>query len=218
MVLFLGNRLEGGTILDIGAGFITPAGGGKELRGDVKIIGLDVSHTSLRRNPDVDYRLVADACMQWPLADSSVDMIISRSVIEHLEDTRAFASECRRVLKPGGYSVHLLPGRNAPFSLLNRLLPRAVSRRLLDWAFPEKKDELGYPAFYNDCAFPDIEHLFEDQDLSIEITHFRYYQSTYYVACFPIYLLSVLYDLMIWKLGVKRLSSQLLVVAYLPIG
>ena len=186
------------------------------LRHRIKTIGLDVSESALQRNPDVDYRLVADACLRWPFADASMDMVVSCSVIEHLRDTEAFARECRRVLKPGGVSIHLLPGRNAPFAVLNRLLPRRISSRLLLWAFPEQKEQLGFPAFYENCAWPQIAELFQRNGLSVEKVYFRHYQSTYFFVLFPVYLLSVIYDLIIWKLNVKKLSSQILIVVRRP--
>jgi hypothetical protein len=137
---------------------------------------------------------------------------VSRSVIEHLADTRTFADECSRVLKPGGHSVHLLPGRNAPFSLLNRILPKSLSRRLIDWVFPEKKELLGFTAYYQDCTFDGITRLFRDRGLAIEQVFCRYYQSTYYGSFFPLYLVSVVYDLLAWKLDIRHLSAQLLIV------
>jgi 2-polyprenyl-6-hydroxyphenyl methylase/3-demethylubiquinone-9 3-methyltransferase len=204
--------MQNGVLLDIGAGFILPVARSHGLPPTVTAIGLDISESAMRRNADIEHRVVADACLTWPLADASADLIISRSVLEHLKDTDAFARECHRVLKPGGVSIHLLPGRNAPFAVLNRLLPSAISRRLLLWAFPESKEELGFPAFYENCAFPDIRNLFERHGLIVEGIYFRYYQSTYFMVFFPAYLLSVVYDLLVWKLGIKRLSSQLLLV------
>jgi hypothetical protein len=76
--LFLGNRLEAGTILDIGAGFLTPTNKSKGLKEGINVIGMDISETALKKNRDVDFRIVGDACAQWPLADASVDMVISR--------------------------------------------------------------------------------------------------------------------------------------------
>jgi SAM-dependent methyltransferase len=37
-----------------------------------------------------------------PLADGSVDVVISSSVLEHVLDVRDYLSECRRVLRPDG--------------------------------------------------------------------------------------------------------------------
>jgi len=206
------NRLRGGCLVDVGAGFILPAARYGQLDRRMSTLGMDISEAALRKNRDVGQRLVADACQTWPLDDACADMVISRSVIEHLYDTEKFASECRRVLKPGGRSVHLLPGRNAPFSVLNRLLPNRVSQRLLYWAFPHKEEELGFPAYYQNCAYPAILELFARHGLEVESVEFRYYQSTYFSVFFPAYLVSLAYDLLIWKLGIRRLSSQLLVV------
>jgi SAM-dependent methyltransferase len=38
----------------------------------------------------------------WPYADNSFDVVHCAQVIEHLHNTRLFAQECLRVLKPGG--------------------------------------------------------------------------------------------------------------------
>ncbi|MCB1700474.1 MAG: methyltransferase domain-containing protein [Halioglobus sp.] len=211
-IMELGASLDSGLMLDVGAGLSTVANKSLGLNGAIGIIGMDIAEDALHTNTDLDYQLVADACKTWPLADASLDMIVSRSVIEHLADTGTFARECRRVLKPGGFGVHLMPGRNAPFAILNRLLPGSISRRLLDWIFPEKKELLGFPAYYQNCTFPEIVRLFGDAGLTVERVYCRYYQSTYYAAFFPAYLAFVAYDLVVWKLGIKRLSSQLMIV------
>lgn len=47
-----------------------------------------------------------------PLADASVDKIISINVIEHLKDPEFFLRECQRVLKPGGLIALSTANRN----------------------------------------------------------------------------------------------------------
>lgn len=44
-----------------------------------------------------------------PLPDSSVDVIFSSNVLEHVEDVPAILSEFRRVLRPGGVEIHAMP-------------------------------------------------------------------------------------------------------------
>lgn len=44
-----------------------------------------------------------------PSADSSIDVVFSSNVLEHVVDLRTLLSETRRVLRPGGYAVHLMP-------------------------------------------------------------------------------------------------------------
>ncbi len=42
---------------------------------------------------------------RWPFEDNKFDVVFSNQVIEHLHNTRLFASEAFRVLKPGGTAV-----------------------------------------------------------------------------------------------------------------
>ncbi|MBD1390892.1 class I SAM-dependent methyltransferase [Neiella sp. HB171785] len=209
-------RLDGGVILDVGAGYLLPDSLKLAAAGSTTIIGMDILPSSLRKNRYLDAALVADACEQWPLADNSVDLVISRSVMEHLPNNDVFAREMFRVLKPGGVCVHVLPGKNAPFSLLNRMLPNSWTQKLVNWAFPERRGELGFVAYYHRCAYPEIRNLFENSGFNLSQIRFRYYQSSYYVSVFPVFLLSSIYDWAVWKLGVKRLASQLLIVAEKP--
>ena len=46
-----------------------------------------------------------------PLPDQSVDVIYSSNVLEHVEDLETLTAEMRRVLRPGGVALHLLPNR-----------------------------------------------------------------------------------------------------------
>lgn len=44
-----------------------------------------------------------------PFADHSFDVVFSSNVLEHIAHVEAFQAEIRRVLKPGGRAVHVLP-------------------------------------------------------------------------------------------------------------
>ena len=58
-----------------------------------------------------------------PFADQSFDVVVSMSVVEHLDDPdRAFA-EFARVLKPGGALVVLTPNKYDYVSLIARITP-----------------------------------------------------------------------------------------------
>lgn len=48
---------------------------------------------------------------QWPLMDSSADVVVTMQVVEHLWNLKAFFAECRRVLKPGGLLIVTTPNR-----------------------------------------------------------------------------------------------------------
>lgn len=44
-----------------------------------------------------------------PFNDSTFDIVFSSNVLEHVEDLGALLTEIRRVLRPGGLSIHLMP-------------------------------------------------------------------------------------------------------------
>jgi SAM-dependent methyltransferase len=51
---------------------------------------------------------IADAD-PWPYAAGAFDMVVSNQVLEHVRDHDRLFAETRRVLKDGGYAVHLFP-------------------------------------------------------------------------------------------------------------
>lgn len=78
-----------------------------------------------------------------PFADASFDIVFSSNVLEHVHDLTSLHAEIKRVLKPGGKCVHVLPTdawrfwttlSAFPVALQHlfhhapQLLPRAVSR------------------------------------------------------------------------------------------
>lgn len=48
---------------------------------------------------------VYDLNGRWPFPDGKFDVVFSNQVIEHLHNTRLFAEEAYRVLKPGGTAI-----------------------------------------------------------------------------------------------------------------
>jgi len=82
--------------------------------------------------------LVADA-RYLPFADETFDVVFSYSVLQHLSpaDVRACIDETTRVLKPGGVSLHQLPGalglRNL-YRLARRGFRRALGFEVRLWS------------------------------------------------------------------------------------
>lgn len=66
----------------------------------------DGAHRSLRAIAMDPYRL--------PYEDASFDVVFSVTVFEHVMDYDGALAEIRRVLKPGGVSVHVFPSRWKP--------------------------------------------------------------------------------------------------------
>ena len=69
-----------------------------------------------------------------PLQSNSVDMIISRSVVEHLANPAEVQREFFRVLKPGGRFIFITPNVWSYPIMAARMVPNRFHRALVDWA------------------------------------------------------------------------------------
>jgi SAM-dependent methyltransferase len=89
------------TIVDVGCGNGTYLAelGRRQHRGPV--VGLDLSPAMARRSAAHGSTAVADA-QALPLADHSVDAVLSLHMLYHVPDIERAIAELRRVLRPGG--------------------------------------------------------------------------------------------------------------------
>ena len=178
-----------------------------------RYVAIDVDPGELARNGQIRDRVAADVVFSFPFSNSSVDVLTSRSVVEHLTDVDRFLGNCARVVKPGGYVIHSFPCKFTPFSVVNQLLPSAFSRRLLHFFHPAWQDHCGFKAYYDRCYYSGMIKLLRKHNFSLIYEDVRYYQAIYYDFFFPLYGLMIIYDLLIWKLKIKDFSCQMLFVA-----
>jgi SAM-dependent methyltransferase len=208
------NRRPAQVVLDIGGGKECPFLAFVENASGHLVVAVDCSDDELRLNPYLDSKVVTDAASDgFPFRESSADLIVSRSVVEHLQDNTTFFTNCAKVLRRDGVMVHTFPCRFAPFSLINQLLPNRVTRRLLAYFHPQWEDECGFVAYYDRCYFSAMRGLLERSGFHNARYAFRYYQSIYFDFCFPLYLLGLAYDLTVWALGIRNLACAILVTA-----
>jgi ubiquinone/menaquinone biosynthesis C-methylase UbiE len=215
------NRRRGQIVLDVGGGKDCPFLPYVDEPRENTIIALDCSEEQLRQNHRVKNRIVTDAALEGlPVRDRSADLVVSRSVVEHIRDNQAFFENCARALRPGGRMIHAFPGRFAPFALLNQLLPNWLVRRLIPYFLPDWTEDgnFGFVAFYNRCYYSAIRRLVARNGLENPNYVFTYYQSIYFTSFFPLFCLMVAYDLTVWACGIRNLASGILVMAEQPPG
>jgi hypothetical protein len=113
------------------------------------VVGVDVDAASIghatQRYARANLAYVRASVTSLPLADASVDLVVSFETIEHLEAQAAMLAEFRRVLSPGGALVVSSPNRpvyNADAQARNpyhvRELDRAELAELLEPCFPQQ--------------------------------------------------------------------------------
>ena len=95
----------GSVVLEIGAGNGWQASRLRSRGHDV--VALDVGP----RRPEhgEHFNVLLYDGVHLPLADASVDVIFSSNVLEHVVDLPGLLLDCRRVLRPGGRAVHIVP-------------------------------------------------------------------------------------------------------------
>ncbi len=210
------RELEDGrshVVVDAGGGKTCPFARHRTPGKGVRIVAVDLSEEELAFNQDVDEKRVADLSVDLPFEDSEVDLLVSRWLVEHVSDTDAFLSHCHRVLKPGGRMIHLFASKNAPFALLNRMLPERVSQRILYFFIPEARGIAGFHACYDRCSFSEFSASLRRHGFEVEDARFSYYQSQYFSFFLPLYLVSLAYDVALRTLRFRPGCSYMLVVA-----
>jgi SAM-dependent methyltransferase len=110
-----------------------------------RVIGIDVDEEA-RSNPFIDeFRLIEGA--RWPVEDESIDLCVCDYVLEHVQDPDSFFSECRRVIRQGGYLCIRTPNVFSYFGLFSRLIPDRYHAGALT-RMKNKKEEDVFPTVY----------------------------------------------------------------------
>jgi SAM-dependent methyltransferase len=115
-------RPAGAYLLELGAGTGQQA---LELeRRGFKVAAIEIPSSNYAQNrlfPIVDF----DG-RHIPFGDASFDIVFSSNVLEHVPDLVQMHKEIRRVLKPNGYAVHVLPTHAWRFWTTISAFPTAV--------------------------------------------------------------------------------------------
>ena len=201
------------TVLDIGGGRTCAFADPRDPGWTGRLIAVDIAPEELRLNGVADARIVLDGTQGYPFADGAVDMITSRSVLEHLSNLDSFLEQASRVLRPGGYFIHWIPCKFAPFAVINAMLPNSIARRLLFFLDESKVGICGFPVVYDRCYPAAIRRLFTTHGFEIVELRPSYYQSSYFAFFVPLFLLSSAYEIVLQWLGVENLCAHALVVA-----
>ena len=57
------------------------------------------------------YAITEKDTYRLPYEDNSINVVVSMSVLEHVDNKRTYFQEIHRILKPEGYSLHLFPSK-----------------------------------------------------------------------------------------------------------
>lgn len=173
---------------------ILDIGGGKNPTLDAKtknkfksyIIGIDIDEDELLKAPAGIYDDIISSPIEKYKGDQSADLIICRTVLEHVENNEESFKAIANALRAGGVCILFVPNKNALFARLNLLIPEKIKRKLLFAIWPSMERDHGFPAYYHQCR-PDLfEALAETYHLEI-VEERLYFTSIYFAFFFPLH-------------------------------
>jgi len=207
------NSRTGQVIVDVGGGRACVFAKYRHPAAEAKIIAVDKSEEALKSNVNVDEKVVANVLEKLPFGEEEIDLLVSRAVLEHLENLNDFIDNSKELCKAGGYHIHVFPSKFSPFALINQILPHALSQKVLYSIAPQSKGTCGFPAYYDNCYYTGFTRLLKKHGFEVVEVHLSYYQSPYFAFFLPLFLVSAVYEAFIRVLGVKDLAAYVLVVA-----
>lgn len=144
-------------VCEVGAGAIPYLPLDRVAAHQLDYVCLDVSEEELAKAPDGYAKWPANiAAPDMATPAEPFDLVISKFVLEHVENPRLAHRNIRRLLKPGGVAVHLFPTLWEPAFVFNRLVSDSLTEALLLRIQPRRRQaERGkFEAYYRWCRGP----------------------------------------------------------------
>lgn len=204
---------DGAVVLDLGGGRRCGYAHAVDPPGRLKLVAVDISPEELALNTDVTETRLADVASGLPMPDASVDLILSRALLEHVDGVPAAVSHMARVLRPGGVALHFVPCRYSLFGTAARLLPFGPLLWLTHRVMPSTRGIIEFPVHYDHCFPQALEREFRSagfSDVQLQVT---WACPSYFFPIYPLYLLHALYEQAVRRLRMRSLAAYVLVRA-----
>ncbi len=172
-------------------------------------VGVDLvtpSEKKIRRTP-----VVRGDLANFPFRDQVFDIVVSRSVIEHLERPATVFREFNRVLRPRGKLIFTTPNRYYYSCLIAGLIPFSVKGMYMRWLFEDDGYD-HFPVYYRANTPAAFKRLAREAGFALlRVEAIRHYP--FYLMFSPLlFRLGMLYDWTITALRMRALQSNWLVV------
>lgn len=153
-----------------------------------------------------------------PLADASVDLIMSRSVFEHLTDPDAVYREFSRVLRPGGRVVFLTANMWDYGTLVARMVPNRLHGRIVKIVEGSEEEDT-FPTAYKTNTRADVNRLAAAAGLQVEGFEYLSQYPNYLMFNGLLFLLGTAFEKLISRFEALRfLRGWILVTLLKPVA
>lgn len=184
----------GDTLLDAGCGRTAPVLA--KFRGRAaRLVGVDLVDFTTEV---AGIELIKGDLARVPLPDGSVDLIMSRSVMEHVTDPLAVYTELGRLLRPGGRLIFL----TANLWDYAALIAKAIPNRFHPWIVSRtegRAEQDVFPTAYRTNTRRAVERWAAATGFQVEsVRHLSQYPN-YFMFSAPLFLLATAYEKTIRK-------------------
>lgn len=200
------------TLVDVGCGRSAPVLR-KYTGSQMRLIGLDYTPFP-QAIPGVE--LYNRGLSDTSLDSGSVDVIMARSVMEHVTDPKPAFKEVARILRSGGRFVFLTANKWDYASLVARLIPNKWHGRVVEMVEGRATEDV-FPTAYKCNTKRDILRLAQLADLSIERFSYHGQYPNYLLFNETLFRLGAAYEHMLERhVRLKALQGWLLVTLRKP--
>jgi SAM-dependent methyltransferase len=175
-------------LYDIGGGSLPQVLKEEKERLNIRNIGFDIAEEELLAAPPGSYDELVIADLTQYSGRGDADLVICRSVLEHVPDNSLAFRSLASIMKPGGKLILFLPSREAWFARLNLVLPEKIKLAFLNFINPHNEEHHGFPAHYDRATLREFEALGRANGLRLTGKR-AYYISSYFSYCFPVFLI-----------------------------
>ena len=138
------------------------------------------------------------------------DLIFSKYLLEHVENVPLAYNNMFEALKKGGSMVHIYPIGFHPFSIIAKLFPNSIVKKLISILRPDSVKTTGYKAYYNLGLSYSLVNFFKKNNYKYEIKYY-YSAEDYFSFLFPIGIIIYFFDRICSLLNIHIFSSGVMV-------
>jgi len=177
---------------------------------NVKYDGLDIEH---KKNCVPMYDRLFVQSIEQPIPEN-YDLIISTSLLEHVKNNTASISRIYEALKTNGYTIHYVPSKYHPYSIMLRLVGCKLQKKLIKHLRPWAMNKTGYPVYFDKCSPKEMKELMRNQGFrSVTVLPF-FRANDYFRFCFFLYILVTLWENICRKFKWEQCSSGFILKAH----
>lgn len=179
------------------------------------LVGIDVVDFD-RSVANGDLNLTMGDLTNLQLGSGCIDLVVSRSVLEHLAEPSRVYQEIFRILKPGGQFIALTPNLWDYASLLSKLIPN----RLHPWIVMKtegREEKYTFPTYYRSNSGRSIRRLAGETGFEVVSVRYLGQYPSYFRFNRALFLIATAYEKLISQYEfLKYLRGWLLIVLRKP--